>query len=532
MAKKKIGVIYGRKSREKAATLESQIAACKDWAIRNDIEIDFIYQEEGDSSSEDWNRPQLQEMIKHIENQEYHIVIVSEQTRISRTEDFGQFKKIMRETGTIFVEADTSTVYDFNNKHDAVRSGINQVFGEYELSTAKTRLKRGTVQAAKKGDYQGKKAPVGYDYDKNSKRLVQNKDAAVVRRIFELYLSGKSTTEISNIITNIEKLVAYHKVKDVMVPITWSKSTIARTLKNIAYSGNTLFGKTKLKKIKGKKLKEATEKEQQIFVEGTHKGIVTKEEFEQVQNMLSSKRNQPPALKHAKHVFSGLIACANCGKHHTFEKQMDKNKEWRISSCSTKNYNEDYSKHTTCGNSGCKLYLVEKLFYASLEKIKNDIENYIEIVKERKITDKNSKKRKEAARNAKTAKLQALKRKRKNILEMIEDGDYEGEEKIEKKQQTKDMMHEIKQLENEIEEIDSFEEETEAKQLERVLDNLKKFLSGKSNMSEKEQNEILKEFLQDIVYSKAGKAAEIKIEIHMKENVKEILNDTIYSQAS
>ena len=44
--KKKQGAIYGRKSRENEATLESQINACIQWAEKNDIEVE-IFAEEG-----------------------------------------------------------------------------------------------------------------------------------------------------------------------------------------------------------------------------------------------------------------------------------------------------------------------------------------------------------------------------------------------------------------------------------------------------------------------------------------------------
>lgn len=527
MAKKKIGVIYGRKSRENATTLEGQIAACKDWAIREGIEIENIYIEEGDASSEDYNRPKLQEMIKHIENQEYHLVIVSEQTRISRTEDFGQFKKLMRETETLFVCADTNTVYDFNNREDAVRSGINQVFGEYELSTAKIRLKRGTVQSAKKGNYQGKKPPIGYDYDKNTKRLIKNQDAPVIKRMFELYAEGKSTVEIENIFNNIENAIAYHKVKGEKVLVTWGKSTIARALKNVHYTGDTLFGKTKTKKVKGKKQKIATDEDQQILVKDTHEAIVSKELFQAVQDLMKKRNTQPPALKKVKHVFSGLIACANCGKIHTFEQQCDQYREWRISSCTTRVYNEDFTKHEMCGNSGCKLHFVEKMIFSTLEKIKLDIEKYINLVQDNVISNEGLQKSKDAQKNAKMLQIQNLKKKRKKIQQLIEDDFYDAEEEIEKMQELKMMKKDMAALEKEIEQMNIIEEESETKQLERVLNNIKRFLEGKDTITEIEQNEILSEFIYRIVYRKAGKNAKIEIEIHMKDNIKEIFNETI-----
>lgn len=514
--KKRIGIIYGRKSRENATTLEGQINACLEWAKSNNIEIVEIYTEEGSASSEDWDgRPELQKMMKRIENHEYHFVIVSEQTRISRTEDFSIFKKAMRETNTIFVTADTNEIMDYSNPNDAVRSGINQVFGEYELQVAKIRLKRGTVQSAKKGNWQGKKAPIGYEYDHASKRLKKTKDAIIIRKMFDLYLQGFSSTDISMIFAK-ENIIAFHKVKGEMIPITWSKSTISRSLQNIAYVGHTLYGKTKLKKIKGKKEQIPTDQDQQVFVENTHDPIVTEEEWKQVQKLISSKRMQPPALKHAKHAFSGLIACANCGKHHTFEKHLN---VWRISSCPTRHYNDDFTEYKMCGNSGCKLELIENAFYKTLEEVKKDLDHEMILKNKSTNADADAAKKEEKISALEKQKQQYI-NKAKRLQRMIEDGDYEEDpkEENEKRKEVKQLKQQAKILNEEIEKAKIDQGDSETIQAEKILKKIKAFLSGKtSNRSEKETNDILSDFIKSIVYEKAGRSADPKIKIFLKE---------------
>lgn len=520
------GCIYGRKSREGAAALESQIAACMEWAERNGIEVVEIFEEEGSASSEDWNRPELQKMLKKIANNEFHYVIVSEQTRISRTNDFYKFTELMDETETLFASADTNEIIDYANASQSMLSGVKQAVGGYELKTAKTRLKRGTVQAAKKGHYQGKKPPLGYTYDRDKKILVPNDDAPVMRRMFELYLSGKSTTEISHIFT-VEGVKAYHKKKGEKVACTWTKSTVARSLKNIVYAGHTVFGKTKLKKLNGEKYKVPVDEEEQIFVENTHEAIVTPEEFEQVQKMIAKKRFTPPALKHAKHKFSGLIACAECGKHHTFEFQQDAKREKRISACNTRIYNEECTEYKMCKNSGCKLSIFEELFYGLLEKYEVQLEYYIELIKESKISQNELERTKESYKKSQMARIEKLKNKRKNILDNLEDGVYEDDEKDEKRHQTKLLLEEIKELQVQLESMDAEEENSEANQVEIVLDLIKKVISGKNNpkMDEKEQNEILSEFIEDIYYRKSGRWAEVEIQVLWKSNVKDLLEN-------
>lgn len=531
MIKKIKACIYGRKSRENAATLENQINACLDWVKKHglqnvEIEVIEIFEETGTASSEDWNRPKLQEMIKKINLFDFDMVIVSEQTRIARNEDFGQFKKLMKETLTLFACADSNEVFDFNNPNDNFKVGVLHLFGELELSTAKIRLKRGTVQSAKQGNYQGKKPPFGYDYDRNTKRLKKNKDAAVARRMFEMYMAGMSTVEISYDFTQ-NNVLAYHKKKGEMVPITWSKSTIARSLKNVVYAGHTLFGKTK---INGRKEQVKNEEENFILIKDTHptEAIITQEEWELVQNIMNKKRTQPAAMKHAKHVFSGLVACANCGKHHTFEQQKnDKEQAWRVSSCETRVYNDDFTQYKMCGNSGCKLKFVEALFYPLLEDIEKSIDDYIELIKQKKLSNKEMQKIKKNQKEGKAQQIQKLKTRRKNIINNIEMGDiYEEDEVPEKRNEVKLLLSEIKKLESELALMNEEEEQSETVQIDKVKSNIRKFLTGKeTGMPAKEQNEILKEFIQDIVYKKAGKNAEVEIEVHLKENIKEMFEE-------
>ena len=94
----------------------------------------------------------------------------------------------------LFVTADNNSIFNFSDPDDELKSDILQAVGKNELSRTKIRLKRGTVQSAKKGNWQGKKSPIGYTYDHDTKRLKKNDDAKVVRRMFELYLEGTFNT--------------------------------------------------------------------------------------------------------------------------------------------------------------------------------------------------------------------------------------------------------------------------------------------------------------------------------------------------
>ena len=519
----KIAVIYARKSRENAVTLDGQVESCIEWCKRNDVEYE-IFAEEGDASSEDWNRPKLQQMIKAIENLEFNLVVATEQTRICRDDHFPIFKELCRDTETLFVTADNNSIFNFSDPDDELKSDILQAVGKNELSRTKIRLKRGTVQSAKKGNWQGKKSPIGYTYDHDTKRLKLNDDAKVVRRMFEMYLEGHSTPDISYKFIQ-ENVMAYHKVKGEMVPITWSKSTISRSLKNITYAGHTRFGKTKIKKMKGEKYQIPVDEELHLIVEDTHEPIVTPEEFKKVQEIMNRKRTVPPAMKHAKHTFSGLIRCESCGKTRTFERQMSLNRDWRISSCTTRVYSDDFSTYKMCGNSGSKLDVVENLFYKYLEGLETLLEDHIENIKNEKISIVDLQQAKEAKKQMKRMQVEKMKQKRKKIRDLIEDDFYEDDEELEKRQEMKELYKQIKNMEREIEEMDLEEEASEAVQVEKSLQYIKNFLQGKHiTMDKKILNDILHEFVDHISYSKVGRSAEVKIKVYLKDEVNEIMN--------
>lgn len=532
MTKKiRLAAIYGRKSRENAKTLEGQINSCLDWVIKfnannktEEIKVVEIFEEEGSASSEDWNRPKLQDMLIKIKRLDFHIIITSEQTRISRTEDFSIFKKYMKNTKTIFVTADTDNIYDFNKADDAFKSGALQLFGELELSTSKTRLKRGTIQSAKNGNYQGKKPPAGYEYDPSTKRLKKTVEADHIKKIFELYAEGMSTVDISYKY-NQENVIVHHKKKGQMVPITFSKSTVARMLKNIHYAGHTLFGKTEIQRdAEGNKIQVAN-KENHLLIENTHEPIVSQELWDKVQARLAKNRTVPPALKKVKHKFSGLVACRNCGKHHSFE--LDNYGHWRISSCQARVYNEDCTSYRMCGNSGVRLDYFESAFWIALAETKDEIITHIDLIKNSTVSNKEMRNIKTTQKKSKQLQIQQIKKKRKRIADYLEEGDfYEPEEIPEKEDEVKRLAKQIKAIEQEIIELDQQSEENETEGIERIVNKMEGFLSGEyKNLDKKEANKILSEFIKDIVYTKPKGQTKFTIDILMKDYVNEFLNE-------
>jgi site-specific DNA recombinase len=519
-------VIYGRKSRDDQDSLEGQIEACKQWAEAQGI-LDYdIFVDEGDASSEDWNRPQLQAMLKNVKLGLYDAVIAVDQFRICRTDEFPIFRDILVENKCQFGSIEAGRFYNYENETDEMVSDVMTGIGKFQLAQIKKKLKRGTIQSALKGNYLGKKAPVGYYYDRTTKRLKQAANAYIIRDMFESYMNGMSTNDIAVKFNHDEKYQVEYIEKGIVKYMKWSSAGISRMLNNIVYLGHSLYGKTtqpKLKDEKGirKRTTKKTSEEDQILVKGTHKPIVTQDEWNKVQAILQKRNVRVVPLKVSKHTFSGLISCSECTAIHTFQKSRG-NKQ-RISSCQTRNYTDDLSSYTVCRNRGVNLDVFEEVFYAAFGERVEQLEKYLYLMNNDENSAAQQQKKQEALKAAKEKKIIDLKKKSKTIKENLEIGLYDEDEIQEKRDEVLDIKNQVKKLSDEVQAFETSVNESEVNQVETVLDRMKYFFTNKENplMPEKEKNEILSEFVEKIIYNRTEK--EIILYIIWKPEINEVL---------
>ena len=89
--------------------------------------------------------------------------------------------------------------------------------------------------------------------------------------------------------------------------VLWNGTTIRRILKNEVYIGNTVGHKVKKINYKIKK-QVILPKDNWIKVENTHEPIISKEDFEKVQNILN-KRSYTPLKRKNTFAYWNYILC-------------------------------------------------------------------------------------------------------------------------------------------------------------------------------------------------------------------------------
>lgn len=474
--------IYVRKSREEETddTLKRQEAVLIDMCKKNSWQYD-IYREFG--SSQDLDRAELQAMLDKVKLFHYDGIVVADLDRLSRnTGHFGTIKEILINFGC-FVQI-PGKLYDFTKQEDDLFSDIQSVLAKNEYQTIKKRLVRGTRQSAKDGNWLGKKNPIGYKYNRDTKRLEPSDDAPVIQRMFQEYLNGLSTTDIAD-------KFALEGVSTT-VGMIWTPSGVSRLLNNIVYAGHSLYGKTRTHNGK-RAVKTAVE--DQILIKNTHAPIIEPEMWDRVQQLKKERNSRPIALQLGKHKYSGLIKCRLCGAIHSF--QTSKQGKKRITSCQTRHYKENsFADYTMCKNKGAEVVAFEILFIDRLSKRVAELEKFIDLIK-----SINKPKKDDSSEKIKMLDKQ-LKKNQQEIKRVQQGFVMEIFTEAEAQQQIKGLKTQKESIEKEIEQLKENKDTSSIDFLENTLNNLKKFLTGHDNMPETEANEFLRKYVKAIIYIK------------------------------
>ncbi|EKN67400.1 recombinase family protein [Schinkia azotoformans] len=498
--------IYSRKSRpdETEEVLQRQLAFLIDKCVENNWEFE-VFQEVGSSQSIDEKvRPELNKMLEKVQSYHYDAIVVTDQDRLSRnTAGFSQIKEILTNYGVQVVTS--SKIYDYNTQEDDLMSDMQSIVAKQEYLNIKKRLVRGKRQSAKEGNWVGGKTPVGYSYDHKTKKLVPDENAPVIKRIYDLYLSGKSSTDIERIL-DLEGTLTPTGSK-------WNKARISVVLSNPVYKGTVVYGKTKVSKVEkkpsGSPKQFKTDESNQIIIENAHEPIIAPEDWENAKAIREGRLTKPPSARIGKVIFTGLIKCAICGRTHSFQRR--KGKELRITSCQTRYYDEDGINYTVCKNKGVRLDHFEQVFFAKFSQFVNQLELYLEDIKKNIKKDETNPADEKAILTANIKKIDAsIKRVQKGFIAEI----YTEEEA---QKEIKQLKAQKEYLEEQIKRLDTKTKDEKLDELQAVLDKLKQLLEGTSDLETKEINHLLTSLIDHIEYKRVGDhKAEIEMKIHYK----------------
>lgn len=282
--------IYARVSTEEQASnysISVQLEAARNLAQARGYRVVGEYVDEGWSGAL-LERPAFVRLMRDCRQGLIDVIIVYRIDRFFR--DARHLLNTMKDLEGCNVKFVSATEpFDTSTPVGRYLLGQFGLIAEFERTTLLERSKAGRLKRAREGKWWGR-APLGYDYDVETGRLVLNeKEAAVVRLVFDLYSRRGETLESVAVKLNARGL----KTKG---GSRWADHTVHDVLTRRLYTGTSCL------QIAG------------VEISVTAPAIISEDKFERVQSLL---RERYPAQLRSKNartfLLASLVRCGDCG---------------------------------------------------------------------------------------------------------------------------------------------------------------------------------------------------------------------------
>lgn len=305
--------IYLRLSREDIQennSIEAQRIITTEYAIKHKYNIVQEYVDNGYSGMLD-SRPGLNQMIIDILTNKINMVIVKDISRLTRDKNkTGYYTEIFFPDNDVRFISVTEMI-DSGERYEIDDSiMLRGIVNQYYVADISKKIKSVKTNKKKNGDYVEHKVPYGYMKDSENKYnvLIDENVAENVKLIFKMYIQGYSQGKIAKHLTHLG-IDTPKKYKGEEVPINeWRSDTISRILKDPFYTGQMIINKY-VTDYKTKKTKK-TPRENWILVNGKHKPLISKSDYDLVQQKLEDNFSKPKG--EYDYLLKGLVHCGHC----------------------------------------------------------------------------------------------------------------------------------------------------------------------------------------------------------------------------
>jgi DNA invertase Pin-like site-specific DNA recombinase len=339
---------YSRKSRdENGEGLEKHRHQLE--AFANELGYP-IYILEEQESSETMNRPKMNQLREDVKRGKVKAIVVLRLDRLTRK--ITDLERLLSEWNfhdVILLEANRQKIID---PKDFQTSKLEGIMNDLYQDSVKQVLFAGRLKAVELyGHHVNGHPPLGYDYNRDTKKLVPNGDAHIVKQIFDLYLEGHSINNIA-LKLNRQGLTTRNGSH-------FNAGSIHIILKNGKYIGTQSFGKSQWHKdAEGNVMSKTRTEDLWVTYENAHEPIIDKEVFEKVQAQLVDNRSTPVRVaRNTMFSISGLVKCGKCNwTMSVITRKFKKKDAVMIRSCPK----TDYTTGEKCKNKGLDVESIEE----------------------------------------------------------------------------------------------------------------------------------------------------------------------------
>lgn len=290
--------------------------------IRRNPQWSFVsvYTDEGITGTSTKHRDGFNRMIDDALNGKIDLIVTKSVSRFARnTVDSLVNVRKLKENG-VEVYFEKEGIYTFDSKGELLITIMSSLAQEESRS-----ISENVTWGQRKRFADGKltlpyKHFLGYEKGKDGFPKIVESEAEIVRRIYSMFISGKTTGAIARILTDERISTPAGKTK-------WQSTTIRSILTNEKYKGAALLQKRFTVDFLTKKQKVNEGEVKQYYIEHSHEPIIDPREFELVQ-LEMARRDSIGRSYSGNSIFSTRIICGDCGEFYG-SKVWHSNTEYR-----------------------------------------------------------------------------------------------------------------------------------------------------------------------------------------------------------
>lgn len=454
---------------------DSQIKVVQQYAAQHGYVIpkEFIFRDDGISGRYADKRPQFNLMIATAKQKPspFSAVLLWKFSRFARNQEESIFyKSMLRKNGVEVISISEPMV---DGPFGTLIERIIEWSDEYYSIRLSGEVKRGMTEKVERG---GAVSIPSFGYNiENKKYVINSETAPFVKKIFADYLSGVPMIKIAQ---NLNAL----KIKTTRGNL-WENRTVEYILRNPVYIG-------KIRWNPKRRTQRNYEDPDILIVDGQHESIVDEETFYRVQELLDINKKKHLPHTHSKtvneeYMLHGLVKCSSCGASLSMAVKG--------TSLQCVNY-----IHGKCNKShSISIKKLNKMVITSLDNmLRTGV--FCLTVKKRNQTDSDETK---IDVNSLIAKEE---QKLRRIKEAFEDGIYSLDEY---KESRNAVNLQIEMLKKKFIKPQNSEKELRKKLMEKYKNVSVQLCSNK--LSEAEKNDLLRSFVDRIVFDRENESIQI-----------------------
>ncbi len=356
-------------SEEQANSYTAQVDYYRQY-IKSNPEWEYIdvYADEGITGTSTKKRDGFNRMVRDALNDKIDLILTKSVSRFARnTVDSLSTVRKLKEVGCeVYFEKEN--IYTLDSKGELLITIMSSLAQEEARNIASN-----TAWGRRKTFADGKvtfaySSFLGYEMGEDGKLRIVEEQAKIVRRIYDEYLSGKTSYDIATRLT-------VDGIPTPMKKTKWQSSVIESILCNEKYKGDAILQKHFTVDFLTKKIKPNEGELPQYYIENNHPPIIPPEKFEMVQEEIK-RRAEAGGYMRSVSPLSGRVMCGDCGGFYGrkvwHSNTPHRSYEWHC--------NNKFTKRKYCTTPTVKAEAIEKCFIEAFNNLleqKNEIaENY------------------------------------------------------------------------------------------------------------------------------------------------------------